>query len=207
MSAPAIATGPRTPEGKQRSSMNACKHNLTGGTALLPSEDPEVYAAHHEAQNLQYKPVSQHETHLVKELADAMWRLDRAHQYEHELLASVENPFLEEDEKFAIQLQRLTRYISSIERTYYRAYNELKRINADRDKGRPAFASFDFHGNHQPKEPKEPEKTGIQNELPATPVQPAEPVVQNERSGRKLPASVSFMLREFDNFQKTGKIG
>ena len=193
MSAPAIATGPRTPEGKQRSSMNACKHNLTGGSAVLPSEDPETYAAHCEAQVNQYRPVSEHAKHLVKELADAMWRLDRARGYEVELLASVENPFLpDQDEKFVIQLQRLTRYIAAIERTYYRAYNELKRIDAEKESCR--WDTYEFHGNNQPK------KAAVQNEPP----KPAE----TSSVPQQMPARrVNPLLQMFEQECKTGKLG
>ena len=37
------STGPRSPEGKAASSQNASKHNLTGGDAFLPGEDPAAY--------------------------------------------------------------------------------------------------------------------------------------------------------------------
>ena len=187
------ATGPRTPEGKQRSSMNACKHNLTGGSALLPSEDPEAYAAHCEAQVHQYRPVSEHAKHLVKELADSMWRLDRARGYEVELLASVENPFLpDQDEKFVIQLQRLTRYIAAIERTYYRAYNELKRIDAERESSR--WDTYEFHGNNQPKKPV------VQNEPP----QRAEAA---SVTTQMPPRRVNPLMQKFENACKTGQLG
>ena len=37
------STGPRTPEGKQRSCLNATRHGLTSQNPLLPTEDPEAY--------------------------------------------------------------------------------------------------------------------------------------------------------------------
>ena len=38
-----LSTGPRTPEGKERSARNAVRHGLTSAAAFLPNEDPEAY--------------------------------------------------------------------------------------------------------------------------------------------------------------------
>jgi hypothetical protein len=37
------STGPRTPAGKQRSSLNALRHGLTGHIVVLPTEDQAAY--------------------------------------------------------------------------------------------------------------------------------------------------------------------
>ena len=41
-----LSCGPKTPEGKAKSSLNAVKTGLTGRTVLLPSEDAEDYETH-----------------------------------------------------------------------------------------------------------------------------------------------------------------
>ena len=40
------STGPRTAAGKQRSSLNALRHGLTGHVIVLPSEDHTAYESH-----------------------------------------------------------------------------------------------------------------------------------------------------------------
>ncbi len=40
------STGPRTEAGKQRSSLNALRHGLTGQTVVLPTEDHSAYERH-----------------------------------------------------------------------------------------------------------------------------------------------------------------
>jgi hypothetical protein len=85
MSAPAIApidraainransqhsTGPRTEYGKQRSSLNALRHGLTVQSAVLPSEHPAAYEAHHRRFLGEYQSATVTETQLVRELAD-----------------------------------------------------------------------------------------------------------------------------------------
>jgi len=39
-------TGPRTAAGKQRSSLNALRHGLTGHIVVLPTEDQAAYQRH-----------------------------------------------------------------------------------------------------------------------------------------------------------------
>ena len=37
------STGPRSPEGKQRSKLNAVKHGMSAATPVLPGEDPDAF--------------------------------------------------------------------------------------------------------------------------------------------------------------------
>jgi hypothetical protein len=72
-----LSTGPRTEEGKTRSSLNAVKTGLTGRTVLLPSEDAALYEQHVASFIRQYKPLGNEEQILVQSLADAQWCLLR----------------------------------------------------------------------------------------------------------------------------------
>jgi hypothetical protein len=81
------STGPRTEEGKKRSSLNALKTGLTGRTILLPGEDAEAYRAHCQNWLEANNPVGHEETELVQSLADTRWRQDRAFALEQNLFA------------------------------------------------------------------------------------------------------------------------
>jgi hypothetical protein len=72
-----LSTGPTTPEGKAKSSLNAVKTGLTGRTVLLPGDDVEVYEAHMERFRSEHQPVGDKEASLVQSIADAEWRLLR----------------------------------------------------------------------------------------------------------------------------------
>src|SRR5260370_22962720 len=103
------STGPRSEEGKAASSQNASKHNLTGGAAFLPSEDAAVYAAHLKSITEEYGPLSPSAEFVVRQIADAMWRLQRLHRIEYELIASSDNPFRDDVDKTIIRSQLLHR--------------------------------------------------------------------------------------------------
>ena len=71
------STGPRTPEGKARSALNALTHGLTAITPVLPDEDPTTYEALRQRLFEQYRPVLALEAELVEALANTLWRLRR----------------------------------------------------------------------------------------------------------------------------------
>ncbi|MFL5338167.1 MAG: hypothetical protein ACJ8H8_34610, partial [Geminicoccaceae bacterium] len=82
--------GPRTPEGKARSAMNALRHGLRArGFALLPEEDPAEWAQHLSDLRGGYGPLDAAEGKLVTALAVAMWKEIRADRQEAEVLAAI----------------------------------------------------------------------------------------------------------------------
>src|SRR5271166_3304627 len=81
------STGPRTPEGKLRSSRNALRHGLTAASPVLPTEDPAAFETHRRQFLDEYQPANPTETHLVHELADTAWRLRRIPLLEARLIS------------------------------------------------------------------------------------------------------------------------
>src|SRR6267154_1180827 len=81
------STGPRTDAGKQRSSLNALRHGLTGQTIVLPSDDLVAYKRHCKGFHDQYQPKNPTEVQLTQTVADLSWRLNRATAIETNMLA------------------------------------------------------------------------------------------------------------------------
>ena len=81
------STGPRTPEGKKRSSLNATRHGLTSHVVVLPHEDMQAYQALHQEAFKLWAPLGIHEQRLVQRLVDTDWRLSRCPSLEHGLFA------------------------------------------------------------------------------------------------------------------------
>ncbi len=80
------STGPRTAAGKQRSSLNALRHGLTGQIIVLPSDDLIAYERHCKGFFLEYQPKADTERFLVQTIADTTWRLYRIAGLENNLL-------------------------------------------------------------------------------------------------------------------------
>ncbi|HYL74777.1 MAG TPA: hypothetical protein VEU96_11270 [Bryobacteraceae bacterium] len=80
------STGPRTPAGKLRSSLNALRHGLTGHTIVLPSEDLAAYQRHSQRWLDEFQPQGVLEEQLAQSLCDTTWRLNRIPALETNLL-------------------------------------------------------------------------------------------------------------------------
>ena len=76
------STGPRSPEGKARSSMNAFRHGLSAKHLTLHPDDAAAYMGHHRETILAYRPVGREEENLVGNLADANWLIGSANALE-----------------------------------------------------------------------------------------------------------------------------
>ncbi len=69
--------GPRTPEGKARSSKNALKHGLLARDAVMADEDPAEYDRQLQILEENLFPKNAIEFELVLQIADSRWRLRR----------------------------------------------------------------------------------------------------------------------------------
>ena len=84
----ARSTGPRTPEGKRKVSLNAVKHGLTATTiVVLPHEDAEAYERRLQAWTAELNPKGDLDRYLAERAVKVSWQLDRADSYEQACLA------------------------------------------------------------------------------------------------------------------------
>jgi hypothetical protein len=81
------ATGPKTPEGKKRSSQNATRHGLAGRVVVLPTEDMNQYHQFSKEMIDSLNPANAHEREIAQNIADGYWRLRRLRTTEDTLFA------------------------------------------------------------------------------------------------------------------------
>ena len=83
----ALSTGPRTEDGKRRSSLNALRHGLPGQTVVLPEDDLAAYQKHCAQFHAELRAKGLLETKAVQTIADTYWRLDRIRAMENNLFS------------------------------------------------------------------------------------------------------------------------
>jgi hypothetical protein len=81
------STGPRTPEGKRRSALNATRHGILSQVLHLPEEEMAAYDEFTAPYVSSLCPVGQTETELARACADLQFRLHRLSAAEHNLFA------------------------------------------------------------------------------------------------------------------------
>ena len=140
------STGPKTEEGKKRSSLNASRHGLTGQVLLFTPEDRRAFDAHCAGIVQHFEPIGAFELDLAQSIAEDRWRLKRARAMDNgmQALGHGEGPETEHPEvgealdqavtwaRDARNLQLLSLYESRIQRNSERNLNELRRLQAER---------------------------------------------------------------------------
>ena len=87
------STGPRTPQGKARSRLNALKHGILASqtviTTLEGRAERKMFEATVEGLAQDFEPVGTYEQLLVQEIAACFWRLRRLQRFEQRAAAEV----------------------------------------------------------------------------------------------------------------------
>ncbi len=148
------STGPRTAEGKAHSSKNALKHGLLAQDAVMAGEDPAEFDRCFQQLEENIFPKNAIEFALVRQIADAEWRLRRIARLEAGLLTQHctstsrftqehypqtvlpgrdgENQLLGKSMQDHTQsLANLARYTTLMSRNLMRALNMIRQLRAD----------------------------------------------------------------------------
>src|SRR5438045_2348330 len=108
------STGPRTVEGKRRSSRNATSHGIYCRDLVLPGESHEEFRAFRDAYLLRLNPQDVLELLIVDRIVAASWKLRRLqaaepylHAAEAEQMREIEDEEREEIEDDLIERERM----------------------------------------------------------------------------------------------------
>jgi hypothetical protein len=93
--------GPRTPEGRVRSSVNRTTHGLNSVRLLLATEDVEEYRRHVDEWTESLGPATAAEHQIVQLVADLMWRLKRVERIEQRRALAILDDLVEQAPEWA----------------------------------------------------------------------------------------------------------
>jgi len=137
-------TGPRTPEGKAKSSQNSYKHGLRSEKTVLPDEDPAAFEATVQHWFTHYAPDNPAALSLVENVARADWQLKRNQKRLDEIewqLPGNAHCWTEDQQK---RYATFSRYYTTAERSFLRNFKEVEafyhRTHRDEHARQLAFA-------------------------------------------------------------------
>ena len=177
----ARSRGPVTPEGKQRSAMNAIRHGLLSQTVVLDGEDPEAFSTLLAAYVERFQPADRVELALVEDMAAANWRQHRSWAIEAEMMnqasAKLSSPLAIKRITHGFttlaagpELALMHRYETRQSRMFQRALANLLALQKDRAPNEP---NPDFeHGQDD----VQPDDSIAPDPEPAPPLPTANPV-------------------------------
>ena len=167
------STGPRTDEGKARVAKNALKHGLLARDTVLPGEDPADFDTQLSALEADIQPANSLEFELVRQIADAQWRMRRLTRLETGFLAAALADQRYLTEKYHPErlrpgydgetlllgsaiightqtLVHLARYDGHLSRRFFRAVKQLADLRRDESKAHQARTSAGSHTHVDP---------------------------------------------------------
>ena len=125
-----LSTGPKTPEGKKASSMNARKHGLSARELVIRPEDQPAFDELHAAYLAELQPQGILETEMCNAIVHAAWNLRRVRILEAALFDGAIDPLT--DEQNEPKLAHLTRYYKRFESTLLKCTRELRTLQSNR---------------------------------------------------------------------------
>jgi hypothetical protein len=164
------STGPRTLEGKQRVRLNATRHGLCAGVALMDEESELASEFNLLLEDLreEHQPNGPTEDILVFKMAESFFFANRAAVFLAERLT------FNKDDNDAKQVALMLRYHSTYDRAFGRHLNDLRKLQKEREKERQNELQNEAIGfvssSPEPEPPAEPEFHPVAAaEVPQTP--------------------------------------
>ncbi|HEX3878797.1 MAG TPA: hypothetical protein VHW24_17540 [Bryobacteraceae bacterium] len=159
--------GPRTPEGKRRSSLNATKFGIFSKISIAPAEELATYTAHCTAYAAALQPLGIVESDIVQQIADLRYRLKRCSAAEQSIFArgfedhidEISTGLPEVDTALAegatflehIQfLELLSLYESRLQRAVERNTAQLEKLQSERKTGAAKAEAQATHAKRAP---------------------------------------------------------
>jgi len=142
------STGPRTAEGKTTASRNALRHGGYSEAILVLGEDQAEFDALRDGMADSLNPIGHLEENLVDRLATIWWRMERVgnaiggalktaaeHMQQRQSRSTSERShvaFLSWTTHGSGHLERLGRYETQLEKSFFRLLHELERLQGRR---------------------------------------------------------------------------
>jgi hypothetical protein len=120
------ATGPTSPAGKARSSLNRLTHGCRSERTVLPFEDPAEWEFTLQSWIEAYNPQGPTAATLVFETARAQWIFQRNQQRLDETESGLPPDAIEWTDGHIKRYNNFLRYKTTAERSFYRAFNNLE---------------------------------------------------------------------------------
>jgi hypothetical protein len=142
------STGPRTPDGKTASSRNAIRHGVYSEAIIVLGEEQHDFDSLREGMAVSLEPIGSLEEGLVDRLSRLWWRMERVGKAEMEALKAGADYAQRQHQKRIPEpthvafftwttngsghLERLGRYETQLEKSFFRILHELERVQARR---------------------------------------------------------------------------
>jgi hypothetical protein len=120
------STGPTSPEGKAKSSLNALSHGFYSKHLLLPDEDPAELELLRSSLIESYIPEDGAELLLVERVISSQWKLQR--------LNKLEAATIQRGPEGLVDLERLSRLAQQLDIAMHRAIKALREMRKEKQK-------------------------------------------------------------------------
>ncbi len=138
--------GPKTPQGKARSSRNAIRSGIHATDPVIPGERSEDWQAHRAGVLASVERENYLETFFAERMASASWRLNRVTRYEVTEFTRANKG----SQVFLLppgtELDKIMRYEAHLSRQFYQAKHEHEALQQQRRGEATPLARLDISG-------------------------------------------------------------